>query len=234
MSDDDRLRFPDDEEFDDEPAGWDGYLGPRVWFPVGLLGLAAVAFLGVLLALNWGGSGNSGEAGQPGGSLRQPVHWHADLALVVRDEAFDFAEADLLSTAERDLNPSAHIHDPRHTVVHIHLTHSTWGEFFEAHGFRISDSCVEFPDGEELCNTGDEQWTFVVNGVTIDTLRFQYIGDLDRVLLFYGPESEDEVLAKWEELVSDEACIPSGLCSARFPPGGIEEEPCSVGSAMCN
>lgn len=219
-----------------EDQRWDGYLSPRVWFPAGLLALAAIAFLGVMLVLNWGDGEAASAAPQLGedGSLRHGVHMHADFALQVRGETYDFSQPQFLSTEEGELSPAVHIHNPRHSVVHVHLSSSTWGEFFQSLGVSLTDSCVTLPDGEQLCNTDDERWTFLVNGVPIDSLRFQYIGDLDRVLLSYGPETQDHLKANWEELVTDEACIPSGICSDRFPPGGIEEEPCSAGSIVCN
>lgn len=238
MSDDDRLVFPEDED-EDDLAGWDGYLAPRVWFPIGLLGLAAVAFLGVMLVLNWDRGGDAApspgdQPGEPGSTLRQDVHWHADFALYIRGEEFDFSDPQFISTADDELGKAVHIHEPRHNVVHVHLSSSTWGEFFESLGFTLADTCIGLPGGEDFCETADDDLTFIVNGVEVDSLRFQYIGDLDRVLITYGPEAADELLEGWDTLVGDEACIPSGTCSARFPEGGLENEPCSVGSTVCN
>jgi hypothetical protein len=238
MTNEERLDPPlDSEDSIDDSAAWDGYLGPRLWFPVGLIGVALIAVLGVMLALNWG-NGNGGSANppaQPGTSLRSPVHWHADFALVIRGEHYDFNQPQFVATHDYDPNPAIHVHDPRHSVVHVHLTLSTWGQFFESLDFRLADECITLPDGEELCSNDQETLKFIVNGVAIDRLRFQYVGDLDRLLIHYGPETLEEVLEQWEDLVSDEACIPSAICSDRFPPGGIEEEPCAIGSgAVCS
>ena len=61
-------------------------------------------------------------------------------------------------------------------------------------------------------------------------MMFQDILDLNQVLISYGPETDEEVLeAQWPE-VTDEACIPSGLCRDRGIP---EDEPCGKGSGTC-
>lgn len=222
---------------DDGAERWDGYLGPRVWVPVAVVLVALAAFFAAAFAMRDGDSeaaADDVQLGEAGSTLRQGVHWHADFAVHVRGEAYDFEGAEFLSTEERELSEAVHIHDPRHNVVHIHLSSSTWGEFFQSLDVDLRDDCVTFPDGEELCNTDEERWTFLVNGAAIDSARFHYIGDLERFVASYGPESAEELADDWQERVGDEACIPSGACSERFPPGGIEEEPCSVGSTTCN
>lgn len=229
---------------DGEEARWDGYLSPRMWLPGAIiLFVAAVAF-GTLwiVEAREGDPEPAGQAfgqcdpGDPSCTLRQAVHWHADIAMVINGEPVDFSQPQYLSTEEKELAESAHFHEPRHSVVHVHYEQTTWSEFFQSLGIVYTDACITLDDGSEHCNDpdGGAKWTFVKNGVLIDSLRFNDIGDLDRVLFWYGEESPEEVLAVFNDTVSDEACIPSGLCSDRFPPGGVEKEPCSVGSGTCN
>lgn len=227
------------DEFDSEDERWDGYLSPRVWFPaIGLLALAAIV-LGVLLAMNWD-DGNYDvvieqcNPDDPDCALRQVVHWHADFAVVINGETWDFSESQYISTEDDPLAESAHIHEPRHSVAHVHLEQTTWREFLSTLEFQLGDGILTTPEGDTYEDGDEGEWHYIVNGVTIDGLQQQYISDLDRVLMVYGDLDETEALAMWDETVSDEACISSGLCSDRFPPGGIEEEPCSVGSLTCN
>ncbi len=208
-----------------------GPLAPRTWIPL-VTGLAvAVAVLGGLLAWRWNGD----TSGQEGAGLgwaatgpRAPTHEHADFALVIRGERFDFSDPRFLSDTEgKELSEHVHIHAPRFTVVHVHSTLVTWDEFFRSLGFKLTDpsypgvtperTCLELPSGEKLCTTATERWSFIANGVPVDGLATVNIGDLDRVLFSYGPETPEEVLAKYWGLVTDQACIPSELCRARIP-----------------
>lgn len=181
-----------------------------------------------------GGPGPDCQSGEPGCVLRQVVHWHADIALYIDGEAFDFGDSKFLSTEDRELSENVHIHDPRHSVVHVHREQSTWDEFFRSLGMRVTDSCITLPDGAELCEEeGGSQLTFVVNGTLVDSIRELDISDLQRTLIWFGPESPEKVLAEWASHVSDQACIPSANCQARAPENP-EEEPCGVLSSTCN
>lgn len=200
-----------------------------------LAGMVAAAM--ALAACNGnddGGGGTQCEPGDPACTLRQVVHWHADIALYIEGEAFDFGDPAYLSTEERELSENVHVHDPRHSVVHVHREQSTWDEFFRSLGMRVTDFCITLPDGTELCEEeGGNQMTFVVNGVLVDSVRELDLADLQRVLIWFGPEDPEEVLAGWASRVSDEACIPSANCQARAPENP-EEEPCSVLNDTCN
>ena len=223
-----------------EPRGWDGWLSPRQWIPgAGLLGVAIVV-LGVLLFVNIG-EGDEGPNGLSGGN-RQALHEHADFALFIRGEQFDFGQPQFLSTEEVERDPDVHIHDPRHTVVHVHREQTTWDQFFRSLGFELTDpsfpgndaarTCLKMPDGERLCGTDTETWKFYVNDVKVDGIANTFISDIDRVVLSYGDESEEEVLAQVAQ-VSNEACIVSERCFDRIPPGGNPTEPCT-GRGTCN
>ncbi len=228
---------------DPEEGGgrWDGWLGPRQWGPlVAVFAITAIA-LGVLLATR----SDSEEGTGPGdvSALRQPVHWHADFAVFIRGQQFDFNQPQFVSTVGSEKSETVHIHDPRHTVIHVHREGSTWDEFFRSLGFLLDDpsfagvtserTCLALPSGEKLCNTATETLKFYVNGVKVDGIANLDISDLDRVLVSYGPETHEEVVRTQLPKVSDEACIPSELCSERFPEGGIENEPCSKSGSTC-
>jgi hypothetical protein len=215
-----------------EPAGGiSRWLTPRLLIPVtGVLGVAAVV-LGVLVALGSGGGTmpqlvlETCRVGEdPGCQLREEVHEHADFALVIRGQQYDFSDRRYVSAGDTYRSPIVHIHPERYTVVHVHLSKTTWDEFFSSIGFKLVDpsvagvtrdqTCLALPSGERLCNTATETWKFYVNGVKVDGLAFEYIYDLDRVLLSYGPEDEAAVLQQ-VAAVSDQACILSLRCMDR-------------------
>ena len=164
------------------------------------------------------------------GELRQEVHWHADFAIVIDGEPVVLSDERFLSTEERELSPNVHLHEPRYTVVHVHREQTTWGEFFASLGGELTDDCLTIPEIGSFCSDGARQLRFLVNGVPVDSLRHVPISDLQRVLIAYGTETEEELAARFDDLVSDEACIPSGRCAARIPPAGEEPEPCAGGT----
>ncbi len=211
-----------------ERERWDGWLGPRQWMPIlGILSVAVIA-LAVLLFLNMDDAGADDANGGPVSGVRPVTHEHADFAVVIRGEMFDFSQPQFLSDTEgNELSEHAHIHNRRFTLVHVHSTLTTWDEFFRSLGFQLTDptfsgvtserTCMQLPDETELCNTETERWSFIANGVPVDGMALVNIGDLDRVLFSYGPETPEQALERYYGLVTDQACIPSVLCVDRIP-----------------
>ncbi len=211
-----------------ERERWDGWLGPRQWMPIlGILSVAVIA-LAVLLFLNTDDAGADDANGPPVSGVRPVTHEHADFAVVIRGEMFDFGQPQFLSDTEgNELSQHAHIHERRFTLVHVHSTLTTWDEFFRSVGFQLTDptfsgvtserTCMVLPDETELCNTETERWSFIANGVPVDGMALVNIGDLDRILFSYGPETPEEALERYYGLVTDQACIPSVLCVDRIP-----------------
>lgn len=215
---------------------WDGWLGPRTWAPAGAILVIAVVVFAVLFVRERGGAEvvtKPCEPGDPGCELRQKIHEHADLALFIRGERFDFGKEQFISVEGKELSPNVHIHEPRYTVVHVHREQTTWDEFFRSLGFELTDTCIKLPGGEALCGNDRETLKFVVNGVRVDTIMFEDIQGLSRVLISFGPESDEEVMRQYGQ-VTDEACIPAGVCKARGTGAGEHGEPCTLANNTCN
>ncbi len=218
-------------EPDERPPSYAGevrsHLGPGIWIPLVAVLATAVAVLAVLLVLN-SGAGEPDvvvcEPGTPGCELRQSVHWHADFALYIRGERYDFNQERFISSTEDELSENVHIHES-YLVVHVHREGTTWREFFDSLGFELTDQCLTTPEGEQFCTSGTERLSFILNGVRLDGLAFQDITNIDRALISFGSESDAELLQQYAE-VPDEACILSGSCEDRVPEGGLSDEAC--------
>jgi len=210
------------------------HLAPGVWLACIAMLVTAVVALAVLLVLN-SGDGEPDvvvcEPGTPGCELRQPVHWHADFALYIRGVRYDFDQERFFSSAEDELSENVHIHEP-FLVVHVHREGSTWREFFYSLGFELTDQCLTTPEGEQLCNSDEERLSFILNGVKVDALAFEDITNIDRALISFGSESDEELLHQYAE-VTDEGCILSGLCEERVPEGGLPDEACRKDGYGC-
>ena len=210
-----------------------GTLTPRIWLPIVVLLVAAVVALAVLLVLNGGEDGPVTvvcEPGTPGCELRQPVHWHADFALYIDGKQYDFNQERFFSTTEEELSENVHLHEP-YLVVHVHREGTTWREFFHSLGFELTDECLTLPEGDQYCTSGTVRLSFILNGVKVDAVAFQDITNIDRLLISFGSESDEELMQRWAE-VKDEACILSRLCEERIPEGGLPPEAC--GGYECN
>jgi hypothetical protein len=230
--------------------GWDGRLAPRLWAPTAILAAAVMVALGVGMVMAGGRSDTPVSAQCPPGKpdcVRQPVHWHADVALYIRGKKFDFGQPQFLSTEDKHLSENVHIHkgakDDRTNVIHIHREQTTWDEFFTSLGFTLTDAsltdkvdektCLKMPgsNGEKLCNGATETFKFFKNGVRVDGIALMDISDLDRVLISFGSESEEQAREQFET-VTDLACILSESCKSRIDPNEPPEE-CSKSSNSC-
>lgn len=214
---------------------WDWYLGPKIWMP----GLGALVLAVAAVAVGWWLDSDDSSAGAteapvlaPDGILRQPVHWHSDFALFIRGQQFNFAQDGFWSKEGEEKHPYVHIHEPRSTVVHVHREQTTWDEFLTSLGFKLTDNSLTLPDGTKYTSGDGETLKFFVNGTRIDSLMFQDITDLGKVLITFGPESDEEILRAQWPLVTDQACIPSELCRDRIPEQP-EPEPCSKSAGSC-
>ena len=220
-----------------EKERWDGWLGPKQWMPViGILSLAIIG-LAVMLVLNMGNDDDTPDNAT--GSGRVPTHIHADFALYIRGERFDFNRPEFITGDEQQVSGNVHIHDPRYYAAHLHTTLTKWDEFFSSLGFSLTDPsfpgvegsnvCMTLPGGVKLCNNDTDTWKFIANGVPVDGLSNVIIGDLSRVLFSYGPETIEQVMADQFPQVTNQACIPSELCLDRVDPNDPPEE-CSGGT----
>lgn len=222
-------------------ARWDGWLSPKAWIPLtGVLGVAVIV-LSVLLALGVNGDTVTKTVS---GSGRQATHEHADFALFINGTRFNFDQPQFMSPDAngKDRSESAHIHEPRPTVVHVHKTGTTWDEFLASLGFRLNDpslkgitpeaSSLTMPTGEVYKTTAADTFKFYVNGVQVDGVTNTGIHDLDRVLISYGPESATDVFANQWPQVTDQACIPSERCGSRIPADEPPEQ-CTLSNDTC-
>ncbi len=220
--------------------GWDGWLGPRTWGPVAAILVVAIAVLGAMLAIKWDDGTNVAQATQPADGAealltggRQSTHEHADFLVIIRGKAYDYGQDRFIAEKGNEKSDAAHVHDPDHTVVHIHKTGTTWDEFFRSVDTILTDpsyptvkpgtSCITMPGAPKLCEGNGETMKFIVNGVQIDGIANMNVHDMDRVLLSFGPETVDQVMQTQWPKVSDKACIVSERCASRIPPNQPQE-----------
>jgi hypothetical protein len=223
----------------DEKVRWDGWLGPKQWMPI--VGVLSVAIIGLAIALILNLDDADGASGPNTSAGRTPTHMHANFAVFINGQQVDFSPY-MIGEDDTPKSDNVHLHVPRPDVVHVHTTLTTWDVFFTSIGFQLTDpsfagitldrTCLVMPDKTKLCSQqGGNTWKFIANGVPVDGLADVNIGDLDRMLFSYGPETVEQVMETQFPKVNNTACIVSELCLDRVVPNE-PPEPCK-GEGQC-
>ena len=144
--------------------------------------------------------------------IAQPeeVHYHANFAVFINGERelFElptyYEEVAACTTAYHD-NPKGrvHMHGEVNDVIHVHDARVTYGNFFHNIGWGIGKNYLATVDKTYVVDEENEL-TFILNGEEIDSITNRVIGNLDKLLVSYGDET-DEVLQKQFETVAGSA-----------------------------
>ena len=159
--------------------------------------LAAVLLIGVRFALQ---------------EHPHPVHYHANWALVMDGERVDLTGARyMVDVFQCSVDPShqapedrVHMHEGNHDVVHVHASGVTWGHFLANLGFGVGDDYLEVGDQLEQADSA-RTLKFVLNGRTVRSISNLAVEDEDRLLISFGTETPDEVIASQFPLVAANA-----------------------------
>ncbi len=160
-------------------------------------------------------------------SQNETVHEHADFALFLNGQQFDFGKDEYQSDEPVNEDPQhehndeltqhdpyVHIHDGVGSIIHKHKAGVTMGYFFETLGFELSDLCIKDDKGNEYCAGDGNSLKFFVNGKRVPSLVDYEFNDLDQILISYGPLVDTTVTAQLGS-ITDEACIYSETCPER-------------------
>lgn len=159
----------------------------------------------------------------------EKVHEHADFKVYLNGQAFDFKPPKFQSSKENPLDPDAHLHDGNGDVTHKHRKGITLAYFFKSLGMTFDQNCFIDDQGARHCNEGDKKLKLYVNGKSEEKLGDYEFSDLDRILISYGSENDDQVKTQLDS-VTDMACLYSEKCPERGKPptescvGGLGEE----------
>jgi hypothetical protein len=130
------------------------------------------------------------------------VHYHANWAVFVDGQRLDLtANRYMEDVFQCTVDPTqqrpedrVHMHENNHDVVHVHAAGVTWGHFIDNLGFGMGDDYL-YTDAARYESAEDRSLKFVLNGTEVRTIRNRAIRDQDRLVISFGPETIDEVLA---------------------------------------
>ena len=156
------------------------------------------------------------KAPKPGAVvLGEKVHEHADFAVYLEGQKFNFTKAKYQSSETNPLDPEAHLHDGNGEVTHKHRKGVTLGYFFESIGMKFDSQCFVTDEDKEYCNTDSKKLKMYVNGKINEQFGSYEFTDLDKILITYGNETgvADQITS-----ISDNACLYSEKCPERGKP----------------
>ncbi len=127
------------------------------------------------------------------------VHEHSSILVKIFGDKFDFS-----NSGYQIKNPYIHFEGNDGNTIHRHADNVSIGFLFDTMNLQLTDECLVFSDGRSFCSNDEYLLKFYINDKQIDSLKDYVLFQGDRVLISYGPESEDEINIQLEELNSQE------------------------------
>ena len=128
-------------------------------------------------------------------------HIHADWKIYINGKPLDFSDKSHMERMRSNKPVSSFIHvdsgapEPEKTgdVLHMHATGIPLWLFFDSIGMEFNKKCITLENKEKLCNEGNKELKFFVNGKQNNEFENYVFNDLDKILISYGEESEGEI-----------------------------------------
>ena len=162
----------------------------------------------------------TGKIVAPVTPMSEIVHMHTDFKVYLNGKEMDFRKPEY-----NVKHQWIHLHvenDNGGNVIHVESEKATLGFFFESLGMNFNYNCFVISH-IGYCSNETYRLRFFVNGVE----NFEYGNyipkDLDRILITYGNEPDEDIQNQIDS-VTDDACIYSDKCPERVrePPPGTD------------
>lgn len=138
----------------------------------------------------------------------QETHYHSNFAVYINGEReqfdnFTHYEEIAACTSAYEDNPKGrvHMHGQVNDVIHVHDKRVTYGNFFQNLGWGVGKDYLATADKIYL-EDKSHKLTFILNGETIDSVAGRVIGNLDRLLVSYGNQSDEELNEQYDSVAS--------------------------------
>jgi len=154
-----------------------------------------VALFGGIIAVIAGGSyfAISGLLSGPSIGPLNSTHDHADFIVYINGESIDF------SLDEFQLRSNyVHLEGGDGNVIHLHAINLNLGFFIQTLGMRLTSTSISIQGGQVYDNGAGREVNVFVNGVSIDNPTNYIVQPLDKILIVYGDETEEEIAALLE------------------------------------
>ncbi len=135
-------------------------------------------------------------------------HIHADWKIYINGKPLGFSDKSHMERMKSNQPVSSFIHvdsgapAPEKTgdVIHMHATGIPLWIFFKSIGIEFNKDCITLENKEKFCNDNNKKLKFFVNGNQNDKFEDYVFNDLDKILISYGDESEEEIKNQFAEI----------------------------------
>ena len=124
------------------------------------------------------------------------THQHADVKVYINGKAIDFSQRKYQLTTS-----FIHFEEGIGDVIHTHAAGLTIDHLFNSVGIKLSSDCILF-ESKNYCNDGDKTLKFYVNGKPNNEFNNRVIQDLDKYLISYGDETEEELQQQLDSIAN--------------------------------
>ena len=132
-----------------------------------------------------------------------PTHYHANWALFVNGQRVDLSGSQYMEevtacvpAGQTILPPQrVHMHEGNMDIVHVHDDGVTWGHLMANLGFGLGEDFVMLGGGQRYVADGTSTLKYVADGTPVLPAYNRVIRPTERLLISYGPETLDEVVA---------------------------------------
>lgn len=140
---------------------------------------------------------HTGPGIPPGAGKLGDEHVHASVLVRIFGDKFDFS-----ATSYQVKSAWIHFESSDGETIHRHASGVTTGYLFENLGMMVNADCVIFPDGRQFCTNEDYSLKYYINHQAVSDITNYVFDDLDRILISYGSESQEQIEEQLEELDS--------------------------------
>ena len=129
------------------------------------------------------------------------AHIHADWKIYINDKQLGFSDKSHMERMRNNQPVSSFIHvdsgapEPEKTgeILHMHATGIPLWIFFKSIGMDFNKDCITLENKEKFCSEGNKKLKFFVNGKENNEFENYVFNDLDKILISYGNENEEEI-----------------------------------------
>ena len=123
-------------------------------------------------------------------------HIHADFKIFINGNPINFADGRYYMKSSIMHLDSNQNKDDASGVIHMHATGVPFWYFLRSVGINLEKECITLENQQKLCNNGDKKLRFFINGKKHLEIENYVFNDLDKILIIYGNDSEEQIKVK--------------------------------------